>query len=136
MWTWTMSCFVAGDCTIAPTARIGGRAVLESGVHVGDHTTIERAVVLRGARIGAHCTLRGCIVGAGGEIGDDTHVEGLAVLGEACPGAQFMPAGHVASGFCSFERLGAAVCAETAPAAKTAPAIMLRRNLDMTPSGG
>jgi mannose-1-phosphate guanylyltransferase len=70
------------DCTIAPTARIGGRAVLESGVHVGDHTTIERAVVLRGARIGANCTLRGCIVGAGVEIGDDTHVEGLAVLGE------------------------------------------------------
>jgi hypothetical protein len=61
---------------------------------------------------------------------------GLAVLGEACPGAQFMPAGHVASGFCSFERLGVAVCADAAPAAKTAPAIMLRRSLDMTPSGG
>ena len=41
---------------------------------------------------------------------------GLAVLGEACPGAQFMPAGHVASGFCSFERLGVAVCADAAPA--------------------
>jgi len=62
--------------------------------------------------------------------------DGLAVLGEACPGAQFMPAGHVASGFCSFERLGVAVCADAAPAAKTAPAIMLRRSLDMTPSGG
>jgi len=61
---------------------------------------------------------------------------GLAVLGEACPGAQFMPAGHVASGFCSFERLGVAVCADAAPAAKTAPAIMLRRSLDMTASGG
>ncbi|HTE64397.1 MAG TPA: hypothetical protein VK631_28840, partial [Solirubrobacteraceae bacterium] len=39
-------------------------------------------VVLRGSTIGANCTLRGCIVGAGVEIGDNTHVEGLAVLGE------------------------------------------------------
>ena len=63
-------------------ARIGGRAVLETGVSVGEHTTIERAVVLRGSTIGANCTLRGCIVAAGVEIGDNTHVEGLAVLGE------------------------------------------------------
>jgi mannose-1-phosphate guanylyltransferase len=76
------SALIERDCTIAPTARIGGRAVHESGVHVGEHTTIERAVVLRGARIGTNCTLRGCIVGAGAEIGDDTRVEGLAVLGE------------------------------------------------------
>ncbi len=76
------SALIERDCSIAASARIGGRAVLESGVHVGDHTTIERAVVLRGSRIGANCTLRGCIVGAGVEIGDDTHVEGLAVLGE------------------------------------------------------
>src|SRR5215217_5822280 len=76
------SALIERDCTIAETARIGGRAVLESGVRVGAHTTIERAVVLRGATIGAHCTLSGCIVAAGVEIGDNTHVEGLAVLGE------------------------------------------------------
>ena len=51
-------------------------------MRVGADTTIERAVVLRGSTIGAGCTLRGCIVAAGVEIGDDTHVEGLAVLGE------------------------------------------------------
>jgi mannose-1-phosphate guanylyltransferase len=76
------SALIERDCTIADTARIGGRAVLESGVRVGAHTTIERAVVLRGATIGANCTLRGCIVGAGAVVGDDTHIEGLAVLGE------------------------------------------------------
>ena len=43
---------------------------------------IERAVVMRGAEIGANCTLRGCIVGGGVRIGDNTHIEGLAVLGE------------------------------------------------------
>jgi mannose-1-phosphate guanylyltransferase len=76
------SALIERDCRIASNARIGGRVVLESGVSIGEHTTIERAVVLRGSRIGANCTLRGCIVGAGVEIGDDTHVEGLAVLGE------------------------------------------------------
>jgi mannose-1-phosphate guanylyltransferase len=70
------------DCRIDAGARIGSRAVLEAGVTVGENTTIERAVVLRGSTIGANCTLRGCIVAAGVEIGDDTHVEGLAVLGE------------------------------------------------------
>jgi mannose-1-phosphate guanylyltransferase len=76
------SALIERDCHIAPHARIGGRAVLEAGVSVGEHTTIERAVVLRGSTIGAHCTLRGCIVAAGVEIGDNTHIEGLAVLGE------------------------------------------------------
>jgi mannose-1-phosphate guanylyltransferase len=76
------SALIERDCRIAANARIGGRAVLEAGVSVGEHTTIERAVVLRGSTIGANCTLRGCIVGAGVEIGDNTHVEGLAVLGE------------------------------------------------------
>jgi mannose-1-phosphate guanylyltransferase len=76
------SALIERDCRIAANARIGGRAVLEAGVSVGKHTTIERAVVLRGSTIGANCTLRGCIVGAGVEIGDNTHVEGLAVLGE------------------------------------------------------
>jgi len=76
------SALVERDCTIAPGARIGGRVVLESGVRVGPDTTIERAVVLRGSSIGANCRLSGCIVGGGVEIGDNTHVEGLAVLGE------------------------------------------------------
>jgi len=76
------SALVEGDCRIGADARIGGRVVLEAGVHVGAGTTIERAVVLRGARIGAHCTLRGCIVAAGAHVGDNTHIEGLAVLGE------------------------------------------------------
>jgi len=76
------SALIERDCRIAANARIGGRAVLEAGVSVGEHTTIERAVVLRGSTIGANCTLRGCIVAAGVEIGDNTHVEGLAVLGE------------------------------------------------------
>ena len=76
------SALIEADCRIAPGARIGGRVVLESGVQVGAHTTIERAVVLRGSTIGANCTLRGCVVAAGVEIGDNTHVEGLAVLGE------------------------------------------------------
>jgi mannose-1-phosphate guanylyltransferase len=73
---------VERDCHIAPGARIGGRAVLETGVTVGEDTTIEQAVVLRGATIGASCTLSRCIVGAGVRIGDHTRIEGLAVLGE------------------------------------------------------
>jgi mannose-1-phosphate guanylyltransferase len=76
------SALVERDCRIAPGARIGGRVVLESGVSIGENTTIERAVVLRGSTIGANCTLAGCIVAAGVQIGDNTHVEGLAVLGE------------------------------------------------------
>ena len=73
---------IENDCRIGPDAQIGGRVVLEAGVHVGGGTSIERAVVLRGARIGANCTLRGCIIAAGAHVGDNTHVEGLAVLGE------------------------------------------------------
>ena len=76
------SALVERDCSIGRDARIGGRVVLEAGVTVGAHTTIERAVVLRGSTIGANCTLSNCIVAAGVEIGDNTHVEGLAVLGE------------------------------------------------------
>src|ERR687896_1321804 len=76
------SALVERDCSIAPGARIGGRAVLETGVTVGADTTIERSVVLRGSRIGANCRLSGCIVAAGVEIGHNTHIEGLAVLGE------------------------------------------------------
>jgi len=76
------SALVERDCHIAPGARIGGRVVIESGVSIGENTTIERAVVLRGTAIGANCRLSGCIVAAGVRVGDNTHVEGLAVLGE------------------------------------------------------
>src|ERR687895_2169224 len=64
------SALVERDCSIAPGARIGGRAVLETGVTVGADTTIERSVVLRGSRIGANCRLSGCIVFPGVTIPD------------------------------------------------------------------
>jgi len=76
------SALVEAGCRIGHAARVGGRVVLERGVEIGEHTTIERAVVLEGAVIGAGCTLSGCIVGAGVEIGDECHVDGLSVLGE------------------------------------------------------
>jgi mannose-1-phosphate guanylyltransferase len=72
-----------GDgCSFADSARIGGRAVLQSGVAVGEDTTVERAVVLQGTEVGAGCTLRGCIVGPGVRIADGCVVEGLSVIGE------------------------------------------------------
>jgi mannose-1-phosphate guanylyltransferase len=73
---------VESGCRIADGARIGGRAVLEHDVGVGEGTTIEGGVVMRGAQIGAHCTLSGCIVGAGVRIGDHCTVDGMSVLGE------------------------------------------------------
>ncbi len=73
---------VESGCRIGAGARIGGRAVLEQDVEVGENTTVERAVVMRGARIGENCALHGCIVGAGAQIGDGTHVEGMAVIGD------------------------------------------------------
>jgi mannose-1-phosphate guanylyltransferase len=76
------SALVESGCRIADGARIGGRAVLEHGVTVGEGTTIESSVVMRGAEIGAHCMLRGCIVAGGVRIGDHCVVEGLSVLGE------------------------------------------------------
>ena len=76
------SALVESGCRIGEGARIGGRVVLEHGVTVGAHTTIERAVVMQGAEIGRNCTLRGCIVAGGVRIGDDCHVDGLSVLGE------------------------------------------------------
>jgi mannose-1-phosphate guanylyltransferase len=76
------SALVEAGCRIGAGARIGGRVVLESGVHVGADTTIERAVVLQGAEIGEGCTLRGCIVGGGVRIGDGCTIEGLSVIGE------------------------------------------------------
>jgi mannose-1-phosphate guanylyltransferase len=76
------SALVERDCVIGDGARIGGRAVLERGVRVGEGTTIESAVVMQGAVIGAHCTLRGCIVAAGARIGDHCAIDGMSVIGE------------------------------------------------------
>jgi mannose-1-phosphate guanylyltransferase len=76
------SALVESGCRIGEGARIGGRVVLERGVTVGEHTTIERAVVMQGAEIGRNCTLSGCIVAGGVRIGDDCHVDGMSVLGE------------------------------------------------------
>jgi mannose-1-phosphate guanylyltransferase len=76
------SALVESGCRIGEGARIGGRAVLEHGVTVGENTTIEGSVVMRGAEIGANCTLRGCIVAGGVRIGDNCLVEGMSVLGE------------------------------------------------------
>jgi mannose-1-phosphate guanylyltransferase len=73
---------VESGCRIGEGTKIGGRVVLESGVTVGDHTTIERAVVMQGAEIGSHCTLRGCIIAGGVRLGDHCTVDGLSVLGE------------------------------------------------------
>jgi mannose-1-phosphate guanylyltransferase len=76
------SALVESGCRIAEGARIGGRAVLEGGVTIGEGTLVERCVVMQGAEIGANCTLRGCIIAGGVRIGDHTHVEGLSVIGE------------------------------------------------------
>jgi mannose-1-phosphate guanylyltransferase len=76
------SALVESGCRIGDGARIGGRVVLEHGVTIGDHTTVERAVVMQGAEIGAHCTLNGCIIGGGVRIGDHCTVDGMSVLGE------------------------------------------------------
>ncbi len=73
---------VESGCRIASGAHIGGRAVLQHDVVVGEGTTIESAVVMAGASIGAHCTLRGCIVAAGALIGDHCVIDGMSVIGE------------------------------------------------------
>ena len=76
------SALVESGCRIGAHSQVGGRVVLERGVTVGEHTTVERAVVLEGATIGSGCTLSGCIVGAGVTIADECHVDGLSVLGQ------------------------------------------------------
>jgi mannose-1-phosphate guanylyltransferase len=76
------SALVESGCRIGAGARVGGRAVLERGVVVGEGTTIEGAVVMQGTEIGANCTLRGCIVAGGVRIGDDCTIDGMSVLGE------------------------------------------------------
>jgi mannose-1-phosphate guanylyltransferase len=73
---------VESGCRIGEGARIGGRAVLEHGVEVGEGTTIENAVVMGGSVIGAHCVLRHCIVAGGVKIGDRCMVDGMSVIGE------------------------------------------------------
>ena len=47
------SALVESGCRIGARSQVGGRVVLERGVTVGAHTTVERAVVLEGATIGA-----------------------------------------------------------------------------------
>ena len=69
-------------CRIGEGARIGGRAVVEHGVTIGAHTTIESAVIMRGATIGESCVLRNCIVAANARIGDHCQIDGLSVIGE------------------------------------------------------
>lgn len=69
-------------CVIGKGARVGGRAVLERNVTVGEGTIIESAVVMEGAEIGAHCALHNCIVAAGVKIGDHCTIDGLSVVGE------------------------------------------------------
>jgi mannose-1-phosphate guanylyltransferase len=76
------SALVESGGQIGAGARVGGRAVLEHDVVVGDGTTIESAVVMAGAVIGAHCTLRDCIIAAGARIGDHCVIDGLSVIGE------------------------------------------------------
>ena len=76
------SVLIEERCRIGAHSQVGGRVVLERGVTVGAHTTVERSVVLEGATIGSGCTLDGCIVGPGVTIGDGCHVDGLSVLGE------------------------------------------------------
>jgi mannose-1-phosphate guanylyltransferase len=76
------SALIERGCRIGAGARVGGRVVLEDGVSVGAHTTIESAVILRGATIGAHCSLHGCIVGPGARIGDHCVIDNHSVLGE------------------------------------------------------
>ena len=73
---------VESGCRIAAGTQIGGRAVLQHDVEVGEGTTIESAVVMRGASIGANCTLRNCIVAAGARIGDHCVIDGMSVIGE------------------------------------------------------
>jgi mannose-1-phosphate guanylyltransferase len=75
------SALVEADCRIGAGAKIGGRAVLERGVTVGEGTTIESAIVMAGSTIGAHCTISNCIVAGDVVIGDRCHVEGHAVIG-------------------------------------------------------
>ncbi len=73
---------VASGCVIESGATVGGRAVLDQGVRIGESAHVESSVVLAGARIGAHSTVRGSIVGPGAELGEHCHLDGGVVLGE------------------------------------------------------
>src|SRR3954469_21965514 len=72
---------VEAGCRIGTGARVGGRAVLQRGVTLGEGTTVEGAVVMAGATLGAHCTLRNCVIASGARIGDHCHIDGQAVVG-------------------------------------------------------
>jgi len=73
---------VEHGCRIGDGARIGGLTVLEHGVTVGEHTTVERAVIMQGTEIGANCTVRGAVIAGGVRVGDGTRIEDFAVIGE------------------------------------------------------
>jgi mannose-1-phosphate guanylyltransferase len=73
---------VGRGCTISEHAIVGGRAVLGSGVEVGNGAHVESSVLLDGTRVGARSTVRSSIVAAGVTIGEHCHIEGGVVLGE------------------------------------------------------
>jgi mannose-1-phosphate guanylyltransferase len=72
---------VAENSFIADQAIVGGRAVLGTGVSVGEATHIESSVLLDGASIGAHSTVSHSILGPGVDVGDRCHIEDGVVLG-------------------------------------------------------
>ena len=76
------SAVVESGCQIGSGARVGGRAMLETGVSIGSDTIVESSVILRGAEVGANCSLANCIVGAGVSIGDNTQIHDLVTIGE------------------------------------------------------
>ncbi|HET9094318.1 MAG TPA: NDP-sugar synthase [Solirubrobacteraceae bacterium] len=73
---------ICEGCSIASSARIGGRVVLGRGVQVGAGATVEDSVVLDGARIGARTTVRGAIIGRDAVIGERCTIDGQVMLGE------------------------------------------------------
>jgi mannose-1-phosphate guanylyltransferase len=73
---------VGPGCRIAAGAIVGGRAVLGTGVEVGEGAHIETSVVLDGTSIGARTTVSSSIIGARVTIGEHCHIEGGVMLGE------------------------------------------------------
>ncbi len=90
---------VLDGCELAPSATVGGHAVIGPDVIVGDAAVIERSVVLEAASVGAESTLRDTIVAPRVQIGEACDIDG-AVLGEGAivasgstlePGARIFP---------------------------------------------
>jgi mannose-1-phosphate guanylyltransferase len=73
---------IGPNCELARGAQAGSLVVLGRGVHVAEHTRVERAVLLDGAQIGARCVLRNCVVAARVRVGAHTEISGGAVIGE------------------------------------------------------